>query len=296
MAYYRVSECDADMREEGDPFTGPEEKYVFNARNIYVKAGENQECQGFVATFANTGLIGLQDYYDPVTLGKPVVGNFIKPKRFDWKFQVKTQAMSANDADVISNSVTFRLIWLLLWEFPRDIVLSTADFLKLYLDNPQGDRHQSYLYPDVKEKCMVLYDCNHTLGSAADYQHNAYGNVVSAAGGQAAYVVPAPSGSLGWPVPAATVPATSTSLSRFQVSLFGGHYAFEHGSFDLEGLEMALWRDPEEEEEQQIVPALCCFVVCQDGFNYYPSATAFVASARSNVELQFFTRLAFTDE
>lgn len=294
MAYYRVSECDADQWEQDEPFTGPEEKYVFNSRNIYVKAGLDQECQGFVASFANTGLIGLADYYDPVTLGKPVVGNFIKPRRFDWKFQVKTQTGGGNDADVISNSVTFRLIWLLLWEFPRDIVLGTTEFLRLYVDNAQGNRHQSYLYPDVKEKCVVLYDCNHTLGSAVDYQHNAYGNVASAAGGQAGYVVgPADPG---YVVPAATVPATSTSLARFQASLFGGHYAFDCGSFDLNGVEMALWRDPEEEEEQQIVPSICCFVVCQDGFNYYPSASLLPEAARSNVELQFFTRLTFTDE
>jgi len=295
MAVYREdTECDADQWESAEPFTGPEEKAVYNYRAIDITAGGTTDQQrGWVCTFANTGLVGLADYYDPVTLGKPVVGNFIRPLRFDWKCDMKSDIREISTGSVFNNSVTFRLVFLLVWQFPSDIVLGATQWLDYYLDNPSGNRHQSFLYPDRKEKVVVLYDCNHTVASPPVPQP-VYGNVVAAAGGQAGYIVgPADPG---YVVPAATVNATSTSMVQSSVSYYGGHTSFLCGSFDLEGTEAALWRDPEQVEEEQIVPCIMCFVCCQDSFHYYNSAAQATVGNRPTTRWEFYTRYTFTDQ
>lgn len=300
MALVEYDECDADQWEQEEDAEAymartPEKKYVFNDRQITITAGGTTDQErGWVCTFANTGLVGVADYYDAVSLGKPVIGNFIRGKRFDWKMLMTSPMKFPPNNNMVRNMITFRLLFLLVWEFPADIVLGTTQFLRYYLENSFGNRHASFLYPDVKEKVVVLYDCNHTVGS--DGNPNVWGqpNVSAAAGGQAGYVVgPADPG---YVVPAATVPAITTTQG-FQINQrFGGHQLALSGSFDLSGYEMALWKDPSEVEENQIVPCIMCFVVCQDLYHYSPSGSFGTVGDRPTTTWQFFTRLAFTDE
>jgi len=300
MALVREEPCDADLEDRNVEFgaygKGPEEKYIFQDRVITITGGGTTDQErGFVATFANTGLVGTADYYDPVGLGKPVIGNFVRPTRFDWKRNMTSVGRVINSATTVTNSITFRLLFLLYWKFPDDIVLGSTQFQELFLENSTGNRHQAYLYPDVKEKCVVLYDCNHTMASPVDRLREKYGNVAAAAGGQAAYVVPPNNEVLGWAVPAATVPATTTTEVVYDEQRYGGHQLFLSGSFDLTGVEGALWRDPNEAEENQIVPSVVCFVVCQDLFHYYPASQLSVGQ-RPTTNWQFYCRYAFTDQ
>jgi len=293
MALQVEVETDADQYE-GDVeenlwARGAEEKYVYNERQIVITAGGTTDQQrGWVCTFANTGLNGTADFYDAVSLGKPVVGNFIKPKRFDWKLNMTCPQRSiAGESTSVTNMITFRLIFLLVWEFPRDIVLGSTQFLSYYLDNSNGNRHQSFLHPDLKEKVKVLYDCNHTLGKPVEFTRSDFGNV-----SQAGYVVPpfAAGANPGW-----IVPAVSTSVATNFVSRYGGLHMFLSGNMDLSGEEMALWRDPLEEEEQQIVPCIISFIVCQDLFHFTP-AGGFGVASRPTTTWEMYTRLVFTDD
>jgi len=305
MALQEEDYCEADLEDQNEQFgaygsaAGPEVKSVFQDRTILITAGgTTDQARGAVMTFANTGLVGVNDYYDPVGLGKPVIGNFIRPKVFDWKVSMTSPARVIQSSTAIRNCVTFRLVWLLVWEFPRDIVLGETQFRDIFLANSTGNWHQSFLNPDKVEKVKVLYDCNHTAGSPADRATVRYGNTVAAAGGQAGYVVPpfAAGANPGWIVPAATVPAVSTTAVTVDLTSFGGHEMFLSGRIDLEGVQMALWRDPLEEEEQQIVPCVIGFIVCQDLYHYSPSANLANVTDRPTTEWQVYTRLTFTDE
>lgn len=301
MALQEEDYCDADLQDQNEQFgaygsfAGPEVKSVFQDRTIQITAGFGDQARGAVMTFANTGLVGVNDYYDPVGLGKPVVGNYIRPKKFDWKLNFTSPPGVGSGSTVVTNMVTFRLLWLLVWEFPRDIVLGATQFLEYFLDNSTGNYHQSFLNPDKVEKVRLLYDCEHTIGSPLAFDRGVYANVSAAAGGQAGYLVPPGNDVSGWTVPAATVPAVSTSVATSPAHRYGGHQMFLSGRFDLEEYEMSLWRDPLEEEEQQIVPAVICFVVCQDLFHYTPSGS-FIVANRPTSQWQVYTRLTFTDE
>jgi len=305
MALQKVDVCEADIVDQNEKFGayggvgGKEVKSVFQDRTITIQAGvdDPDKMKGFVCTFANTGLVGTQDYYDPVSLGKPVIGNFITPLRFDWKLNFTSPFREVVESSPVRCMVTFRLLFLLVWEFPRDIVLNAGNFLKYFLPNSTGNYHQSYLYPDVNEKCVVLYDCNHTIGGPS-YESAFYGNVIGGAGGQAGYVVPpfAAGTNPGWIVPAASIAANTTTLTKVSRAWFGGHEVFMSGTVDMSGVEAALWRDPEDEEEQQIVPCVMCFVVCQDLFHYSPSGSYATQANRPTSTWQFYTRLTFTDD
>lgn len=291
MALYEVDDCVADLEDQNEAFGaygkegGPEVKSIFQERSIGITAGGTTDQQrGGVMTFANTGLIGLSDYYDPVSLGKPVIGNFIRPRKFDWKCFYTGPTHYVNTATAITNMVTFRLVWLLLWEFPRDIVLGATQWAELFLDNSTGNRHHSFLRPEVAEKTVVLYDCNHTVGSPFSNETNVTSNTT-----QAGYAV-------GPADPGYVVPAVSTATVNATRQRFGGLQMEISGQFDLSEYQMALWRDPLEEEEQQIVPSVICFVCCQDLFHCTPSSGLPNVADRANGSWHFNTRLTFTDE
>jgi len=294
MALVEYDECDADQWEQEEDAEAyiertPEKKYVFNERQVVITAGGTTDQErGWVCTFANTGLVGLSDYYDAVSLGKPVIGNFIRPLRFDWKVFMSSPMKFPNNNNQVRNMISFRLIFLLVWEFPEDIVLGSTQFLKYYLENSTGNRHMSFLKPELKEKVVVLYDCNHTMGSPGNPNLLYIPNV-----SQAGYVVPpfVAGENPGW-----IVPAISTTNTFLFSQRFAGHQLPLTGSFDLSGHQTALWKDPQGVEENQIVPCIMCFVVCQDLYHYSPSGSFGTVGDRPTTTWQFYTRYSFIDE
>jgi len=299
-----VQECviEADLIDQNEGYGvygkqyADEVKAIFVERAVILQPAVTQEAGGYVATYSSTSMVGNDDYHDQIGHGAPINGNFVKPKRFDWRLSARTQFKTLSVNNMISNVMSFRLIWMLVWQYPNSIDLGESDFDSFFKPTTNGDRLMSFLYPDVSEKCKVLYDCVHTMGTPGDRMANVYGNASAAAGGQAGYVVPAPSGTVGWVVPAATVPAISTAVASSPRIVYGGHQMFLSGQFDLEGMDGALWRNPQDlDAVQELVPALIAFVVTHAKYHYDGGSALPTPADRPQSLYSFSSRYTFSE-
>jgi len=304
MALQKESERTADVGgwedDEGRVFgNGPEEKYVYRMRVMYPTAAN--EVVGVVCTYAQQDLNGTDDYYGPPDYGRPVIGNFLAPKMFHWRLSIRQAVRVIESETYITNMMSFRLIFLLVWRFPKSLGavlpdLGYLDYLQYFgvLENGRNV-YFDWPWPDVKESCVLLYDCVHTIGSPTDFKRNTYGNVAAALGGQAGYVVgPADPG---YVVPAANVPATTTVEASDPRTQYGGHHMFLDGEFDLSrySAQAGLWRDPEGVDVAQIVPYVACFIGV-GGDHFYSPASSFSVGNRPAPEALLSTRYSFTDQ
>jgi len=287
--------------DEGD---GPEFKHWFGDGTLDVyKDGPTREVTGYRPWFSSTPFRGSDDkrvqgpaYNDE---GKPVLGNYLRPVKFclkgTFKTGVKSLTISAATGfpGTVTNSLSFRLICMLVWLYPP--TSSNQDdelefFENFFMTYPGMLKTQAFLKPEVKTQVKIVYDALHTLSSPKAPLRGVFGNVVAAAGGQAGYVVgPADPG---YVVPAATVPAVSTTAASELRDVYGGHIAEVVECIDLEGVGLSTWRDPLGEEENQMVPYMQVFIVTDDA-TAYPSASV-ARTWNMNAILQ--SCMYFTDE
>jgi len=300
-----VDECvesDADLRDWFEDLGGPEWKYIFDDQTFAFSAADASEpfVKGFNPLYTNSDLRGTDDVKTPDAGGQPVVGNFIRPSSFDWKLTVTTSQRTYTEQNItpvyqVKDFVMFRLIWMLIFEFPRGDDDYQEMFEDLY-ETGSGTLTDQYLKPQYKQKCKVLHDAVYRVGDSPQHSLSIAYSTAAAAGGQAGYVVgPADPG---YVVPAATVPAVTSTL-QFRVSqTYGGQVKFIEGSFDL-GEEIrqgcTLWRDPQEELPDQIMPTLQCFVVCEPAYNFLKVPDSAILSQGQTVFL-FSTRYTFSDQ
>jgi len=315
--FHEVVHSECDYEEEGGSM--PEDKHWFSDCSLdlfHVGAGPTTRyVTGFRPWFSSSSFRGADDkrvqgplYNDG---GRPVIGNYLLPKRFSVKLCVRTGlyslAVAANTlTGSVSNSLSFRLIFLLVWLYPPTSSNENDEeefFENLYMVYPGVARLHSFLKPEVKEQVKVLYDAVHTVSSPKEGHRGVYGVVTKAvtnvpAYAQAGYVVPAPSGTLGWVVPAAaqaayTDTAVSTAVGNQVRDVYGGHQIEVQECIDLEGLQVSTWRDPVGEEENQMVPYMQMFIVTDEAFCYN---TASNPTREWSLNVQGQTCMSFTDE
>lgn len=295
--------------EEG---SGPEYKHWFgdSSLDVYNTTVVNREVTGYRPWYSSVPFRGSDDkrvqgpaYNDE---GRPVLGNYLRPKKFVLKACFKTGvkvifntgAGGAEFSGSISNAISFRLICMLVWLYPPtssnqdDEIEFFENFFMVY---PGMLKCQAFLKPEVKETVRVLYDAIHVVSSPKIPIRNAYASVSAAAGGQAGYIVPptAAGANPGWVVPAATVPAITSTEVVTRRDVYGGHQVEVMEEIDLEGLGVSTWRDPVGDEENQMVPYMQVFVVTDD-FTSYPSVTYPTREWNMNVLCQ--SCMVFTDE
>jgi len=304
--FHEVVEVYADMSDGEEDREDVERKHWFADCEMVVFQSQQgvidteRLVSGFRPLFSSVDMNGTDDKRTPVDGGKPVVGNFLNAESFDFKFMCYTGVFSiapTTFANSISNSFTFRMIWMLVWLYPPSSTDQDDEeefFLNFFQTYSGSSLLHAFLQPEKKHQVKILYDCIHTVSSPKAPLRNQVGSVSSAAGGQAGYVVlPFAAGAQpGWVVPAASVPATSTTVVTELRDVYGGHQFEIVGNVDLKGLGMSLWRDPFEEEVQQMVPYLQCFI-CTDPRWAYRNVEGAERDWSLNVSGQ--TRFTFTD-
>jgi len=280
-----VNECAVSFADEWDgdeDMEGPEQKYIFDDQSFNIN-DTTDEVAGYNPLYSNSSLRGTDDLKTPDAGGAPVIGNFVSPLRFDWKMHVKTGSYSnSGSSSVVKNWASFRLIWLLIFEFPRDDDDPAQMYNDLY-ETGAGIKQTYFLKPQYRSKVRVLHDEVCTIGDSPRFVVNARRNP-----SQAGYVV-------GPADPGYVVPAMSSAAESVPAQSFGGHHTYKEGYFDLSefGSGASLWRDPQGELEDQIVPTLQCFVVLEAA-SRFEGATAIGINA--NVNFSFTTRYTFTDQ
>jgi len=299
------NEADRDDLWQDDEGDKPESKHWFaDFETVIFQAQQGvidtqRLVSGFRPLQSSYDVNGTDDKRTPVDGGKPVVGNFLRAKKFDFRCVVRTGVYSVAPttfANTTRNAISFRMIWMLVWLYPpistnqNDEEEFFLNFFQLYSG---GGFLNAYLQPEKKHQVKILYDCVHTLSSPKAPVRTQTVAVTAAAGGQAGYVVPAPSGTLGWVVPAATVPAVASAVTTELRDVYGGHQCFINDTIDLSGLNVSLWRDPFSESPQQMVPYLQCFV-CTDAIFAYVNDSGLERDW--NVICDFQTAFEFADE
>jgi len=286
MALSDVVESFADEFDGDEDLNGPEFKYIFDDQSFSFQPAGAQ-VKGFNPLYTNSDLNGTDDQKTPDAGGHPIVGTYIKPVRFDWKMTFTSSPRTAVISDHVKNWVMFRLVWMLIYEFPRDDDDYHAMFVDLY-ETGSGTLTDHFLKPQYKQKVRVLYDCVHTVGDVLDVQFGYRRNP-----SQAGYIVPptAAGANPGWVVPA----MSSAAESNYAMS-YGGHVKFLEGFFDLEDLQRqgaSLWRDNLGELPNQIMPTLQCFVVLEDAYNYSRPVNG---PSQANSVFLFSTRYTFEEK
>jgi len=315
MALQEVSERIADVGGfDGDEAKaygeGAQTKHLYGKSSLYPTGFS--PFSGFVCTYGLQDLHGADDYYYPTDQGRPVVGNYITPGKFHWRLRVSQVVKGVLSTTDVTNLMSFRLIFMLVWQFPKGLDVASAGMLYGSLFNPSiaaPDGLMDFIRPEVSEKCVLLYDCIHTIGGESRREWSRYGIVSKVAVAvpayaQAAYVVPpfAAGTNPGWPVPAAAQAAyTDSAINTTENSVFrvvyGGHQVFLDGVIDVSEYvsQMSLWRDPEGLANQQLVPCIVCYINVHPDYLYSP-AYAFDAGSRPAPRFDVATRLDFTDE
>jgi len=284
-----IDQCVTSFADEWDgeeDMDLPERKYIFDDQSFNIN-DSTDEVAGYNPLYSNSSLRGTDDVKTPDAGGAPVIGNFIRPERFDWKLHVKTGSYSnSGSSSVVKNWISFRLIWMLIFEFPRDDDDPAAMYNDLY-ETGAGIKQTYFLKPQYKQKVRVFHDEIVTIGDSPRFVVNARRNP-----SQAGYIVPptAAGANPGW-----VVPAMSSAAESVPAQSFGGHHTYMEGSVDLEKLVRggaSLWRDPQQELEDQIMPTIQCFVVLEAA-SRFEGATALGTNA--NVNFSFTTRYSFAE-
>lgn len=298
------SECDYDEDEGGLP----EDKHWFSdcSLEIFKSASDSRAVTGFRPWYSTSSFRGSDDkriqgplYNDG---GRPVIGNYLLPKKFSYKMCFRTDIFAADPAGStftgsVFNVISFRFVCMLVWLYPP--TSSNQDDEMEFFDNfyqvyDGVSRMHTFLKPEVKTQVRILYDAIHTISSDKMVTRNQWGVTTAAAGGQAGYVVPAPSGTLGWVVPAATVPAIATANSTpILRDVYGGQQVEVQECIDLEGLNVSTWRDPVGEEENQMVPYMQMFFVTDEAFAFHSVNNP---NRLWSMNVQGQTCMTFTDE
>jgi len=323
---------------EEDEGSMPEDKHWFSdcTLEVFKAASSSRYVTGFRPWFSSTPFRGADDkrvqgplYTDG---GRPVLGNFLLPKKFHVKLCFRTDVHSFNDGasldNTVLNAISFRLLFMLVWLYPP--TTSNEDDEMEFFENwfmlyDGVSAMHAFLKPEVKGQVKILYDAVHTLSSPKTPLRNTYVTVSKAATAvpaysQASYNVPAYSQAgyivppftagtqIGWTVPAAaqaayTVPAAdqaaytdsavTSALTSTHVDVYGGHQVEVQECIDLEGLNVSTWRDPVGEEENQMVPYIQMFVVTDEAFVYHSISTP---TRLWSMNVQGQTCMSFTDE
>jgi len=278
---------------------GPQLKYVFSGGTLALNAGVM--AAGKVCTYAQQDLNGTDEQYFPPDRGKPVIGNFLNPKKFHWRLSMRQQHQVVLNQSECTNMFSFRLVFLLVWQFPQSLSgvlpgLGVNDFLAYFGEDVPftSDFMLDFMKTDVREKCVLLYDCVHSIGSPGFHMPVLLNNITKAAGGQAGYIVgPADPG---YVVPAATDTAITTTQAAARTG-YGGHQMFLDGEIDIQPYceQAALWRDPAGAVPNQIVPYVVCFVASDSDYMYFPSTT-FAVADRPTPTFKLSTRYEFSDD